>query len=99
MAIYQRERDFQQIFADIEVDVIPLKFIRDVTCYLTDGSTVVLKEDDFTDDERDTGNLESLIRNISFYDQVADLKIRIDYGRVEKYVVLDVDKLLNRLTP
>lgn len=97
MAIYQRDRDFHQIFADIDVDVIPLKFIRDVTCYLNDGSTVILSENDFTEDERAKGNLETLIRNISFYDQVADLKIRIDYGRVEKDVVIEVGKMLSIL--
>jgi hypothetical protein len=98
MAIYQRDRDFHQIFADIDIDVIPLKFIRDVTCYLHDGTTVVLCEDDFTEDERTEGNLETLIRNISFYDQVNDLKIRIDYGRVEEFVHIDVNKILRNVT-
>jgi hypothetical protein len=98
MAIYQRDRDFHQIFADIDVDVIPLKFVRDVTCYLNDGSTVILKEADFTEDERTKGNLETLIKNISFYEQVADLKIRIDYGRVEQDVVVEVEKMLSILS-
>jgi hypothetical protein len=97
MTIYQRDRDFHQIFADINIDVIPLKFIQDVTCYLHDGTTVVLCGDDFTEDERTEGNLEALIRNISFYDQVNDLKIRINYGRVEEFVSIDVDKILRNM--
>jgi hypothetical protein len=97
MAIYQRDRDFHQMFADIEVDVVPLRFVKDITCHLNDGTKVVLHESDFTQEELETGDIETIIRGLHFYDSLTDLQVRIDYDRVEKDVVIDVDILLNKL--
>lgn len=94
MAIYQRDRNFHKIFAEIDVAVIPLKFIKDVTCYLSDGRKIVLDGTDFDDTEIDD-DLEKLIKDLDFYENLTDLKIRIDYGRVEKDVENEVEKLLN----
>jgi len=93
MAIYQRDRNFHQIFTEIDIDVIPLKFIRDITCYLTDGRKVVLDEKDFQN-KSDDKDLETLIKNLGFYEQMSDLQIRINYDRVEKDVEADVARLL-----
>jgi len=94
MAIYQRDRNFHKIFAEIDVDVIPLKFIKDVTCYLTDGRKIVLDGADFGETEIDD-DLEKLIKELDFYENLSDLKIRIDYNRVERDVESEVEKLLN----
>jgi hypothetical protein len=97
MTIYQRDRDFHQMFAEIDVDVVPLRFVKDITCFLNDGTTVILSESDFTQEELKTGGVETIIRELTFYDNLTDLQIRIDYDRVEKDVVIDVENLLNRL--
>lgn len=93
MAIYQRDRDFHRLFAEIDVDVIPLKFIKDITCHLNDGTQVILDQDDFKNEGGD-GDLEMLIKNLEFYEHLADLKIRINYDLVESEVGSDVARIL-----
>ena len=94
MAIYQRDRDFHQIFSEINVDVIPLKFVKTITCVLNDGTRVILEENDFP--AEDTGvDLESMIKELDFYEQLADLRIHIDYARVEHEVGIEVAKILS----
>ncbi len=94
MAIYQRDRDFHQIFSEINVDIIPLRFVKTITCLLTDGTKVILEEGDFEVDETHD-DLESMIKDLDFYEQVADLRIHIDYARVEHDVGLEVAKILS----
>ncbi len=92
MAIYERDRDFQKIFSQINVDVVPVKFIQDITCYLSDGSKIVLDQTDFRDDQ--DSDLEKIIRDLEFYEMLTDLKIRIDYEKVEQDVGNEVAKIL-----
>ena len=97
MAIYQRDRDFHTLFAEIEVDVIPLKFIKEVVCHLNNGKQVVLTETDFTIEDLEMKDLDSMIRDLPFYEQMRDLSIRIDYHRVEKAVATQVNTMLTPL--
>lgn len=97
MAIYQRDRDFQQIFAEIDIDVVPLKFIKDITCVLSDGRKIVLDEDDLREADEDNSNdLENLIKQLDFYGELSDLNVRINYDLVEKRVEADVDRILSK---
>lgn len=97
MTIYQRDRDFHQLFSEIDVDVIPLKFVRDITFFLHDGSTIVMSKADFEDSDLADNDIESIIRDLDFYEELRDLSIRIDYGHVEKHVHVDVDKILGNI--
>lgn len=96
MAIYQRDRDFHRLFSEIDVDVVPLKFVKDITCILADGSKVVLHECDFADEAAKGDHIEQLLRGLTFYESLTDLSIRINYDRVEEHVVVDVDKILKK---
>lgn len=98
MAIYQRDREFHRLFSEIEVDIIPIKFVRDITCYLLDGTTITLNENDLKKRYSDDGNLETVIKELEFYDELADLQIRINYDRVEKDVSVEVKNILSKLT-
>lgn len=98
MAIYQRDREFHRLFSEIEVDIIPIKFVRDITCYLLDGTTITLNESDLKKRYPDDGNLETVIKELEFYDELADLQIRINYDRVEKDVSVEVKNILSKLT-
>jgi hypothetical protein len=97
MAIYQRDRDFQNLFSQIEVDVIPIKFIQDVTCILKDGNKVVLDKSDFAFESENAGDLESILKNLPFYDELQDLSIRIDYNLVESEVEAEVNTILENV--
>jgi hypothetical protein len=98
MAIYQRDREFHRLFSEIEVDIIPIKFVRDITCYLIDGTTITLNESDLKKRYNDDGNLETVIKELEFYDDLTDLQIRINYDRVEKDVGAEVKNILSKLT-
>lgn len=97
MAIYQRERDFQKIFSEIDIDVVPLRFVKDITCILSDGRKVVLDEHDLREaDEGNIDDLENLIKQLDFYEHLSDLNIRINYDKVEQDVGTDVENILNK---
>jgi hypothetical protein len=97
MAIYQRDRNFQRIFSEINIDVVPLRFIKNITCLLEDGRQVVLDEADLRDaDQGEADDLENLIKTLDFYHDLSDLKIRIDYDLVERDVDDRVRDLLKK---
>lgn len=93
MAIYTRERNFNRIIEDLNVNTIPLKFIKDITCLLTDGKELVLTKADFIKSKSES--LESLIENLGLDSVLADLKIRVDFGKVEEDVKEQVTNLLD----
>lgn len=97
MAIYQRDRDFHRLFSEIDIDVVPLKFVRDITCHLGDGTKIVLEEKDFSEHDLEHNDIENLVRNLEFYESLVDLSIRINYDRVEDDTRADVEKILNKL--
>jgi len=97
MAIYQRDREFHKLISEINVDVVPLRFVQDITCILGDGSKVVINEDDFADEAAQGDHIESLLRNLTFYEDLSDLQIRINYARVEANVVIDVNNILKNV--
>jgi hypothetical protein len=94
MAIHQRDRNFHFLFSQIEVDVIPLKFVREVVCHLNGGKQITLTETDFSKEDLAIKDLESIVRELPFYEQMCDLSIRIDYNLVEKAVSKKVANLL-----
>lgn len=96
MAIYQRDRNFRSIIDEIEVETIPLKFVRDITCYLHDGSKIILEQSDF-EKVNNTDNLENLIKDLDFFEMLSDLKIRIDFGKVEEDVSDQVTNILRKV--
>lgn len=97
MAIYQRDRDFNRIFSEINIDVVPLRFIKNITCLLDDGTQVVLDEETLREaDEGNTDDLERLIKKLDFYETLSDLQIRIDYDLVERDVDDRVRDILKR---
>ena len=95
MAIYERARDFQKIFNEIEIGIIPLKFVQDITCFLSDGTKVVLDEQDFNSNGVEINHIEHLLKSLDFYDILTDLQIRINYDRVESDVDDEVAKILS----
>jgi hypothetical protein len=81
MAIYQRNRGFQAIIDELEVNTIPIRFVRELICFLKDGRVFEFKRFETVDD-LDT-DLETFLKALDFFDELADLKIHIDYEKVE----------------
>jgi len=95
MAIYQKDRDFHKLFTELDVDVIPLRFIKDIICILQDGTKVTLDESDFNSNASNETHIEMLIKELDFYEVIADLKIRIDFDQLADDVHTEVDKILS----
>jgi len=95
MAIYQRDRDFYRLFSQIDIDVVPLKFVKTITCILGDGSKIVLHQSDFSEQAEQGQHTAQLINSLSFHERMTDVGIHIDYNRVQESVVLKVTNLLS----
>lgn len=95
MAIYQRNRGFQAIIDELEVNTIPIRFVRELICYLKDGRVFELKRLEEVDDS--TTDLETFLKALDFFDELQDLKIHIDYEKVELDVTDQVTELLKRV--
>lgn len=91
MAIYRRKRTLQNLISDIDVDVIPLEFVKNVKCVLQDGTTVVLDQPEL--EKESPTDVETMIQGLTFFDSIADLHIQIDFDRVEEDVEQKVSKL------
>lgn len=97
MAIYQRDRDFHKIFSEIELNIIPVKCVKELVFYLEDGSQVTMNSNDLDTHDTEKYHVESLIKDLNFQDQMVNLRVRIDYDRVEEQVNTEVNKILNNL--
>ncbi len=98
MAIYQKERHFQSIIRELDVETIPTRFVKDITCYLRDGSVFTLTNDEFCGVDSATDNIENVVKDLEFFNLLADLKIQIDYDKVEKDVIVLVEQMLGPKT-
>jgi hypothetical protein len=95
MAIYKRERSFNNILKEISVLKVPLQFVSMIKCQLRCGDLVEFNKQDF--EESEATDVECMIRNWEFYDQIEDFQIRIDFSKVEKDVDVEVSKLLDKI--
>lgn len=95
MAIYERDRAFHRIFSEIDLDIIPLRFVKDITCHLSDGKKIILSKQDLIGSDIENNDLESAIKSLEFYSEITDLQIQIDYDGVEHDVGLRVAQILN----
>ena len=76
MAIYQRDRNFYKLFSEINVDIIPVRFIQDITCYLNNGTKLVMDESDLASHNAESDHLEGLIKELAFFEHISDLSVR-----------------------
>lgn len=94
MAIYKRDRHFQSLMSEIEVATIPLRFVDTINCVLYDGTHVSLNQSNFTPES--DGDIENIIKELEFFDSIADLRIDINFDKVEADVDNCVARLLKR---
>lgn len=84
MAIYQREREFNDILEEVEINTIPLRFVRSLRCVFQNGSTVLIDSEDLTDEDLNTKDVESLIKEQPFYESLEDLQIKLNRVAIER---------------
>ncbi len=95
MAIFRRDRSFSKIMNEVDVESIPVHFIKRLKLYLTDSTIVTIEKDDL----QKVDSIEELLIQCNFVHQVMDMSIELDYDGIEEDVTDQVTKLLNYKEP
>ena len=91
MAIFRRDRSFSKIMNEVDVESIPVHFIKRLKISLVDGSQVIIDHDELQKVE----SIESLLIASDFVSEIVDMAIELDYDGIEEDVTDQVNRLLN----
>lgn len=91
MAIFRRDRSFSKIFDEVDVETIPVHFIKQVRFIMDDNTEIIIDQDEM----QKVDSIEQLILGGSFRGNIVDMHIQLDYDSIEKDVTDNVNKLLN----
>jgi hypothetical protein len=100
MPIKKKDRSFQNIVREIEIDQVPVEYIDTLTVVLENGDRVLFEGEDLEDIEAD--NIVSFIMAVA--DELGDehgsnienIEIVVNYADLEQDVSEKVNKLLNK---
>jgi hypothetical protein len=98
MAIHKRQRQFQKLFGEIIIETIPLKFVRDITCNLDNGTTIVIGKDEIRRSSEKFNSVEEYIQSLEFFSILSDLRIRPDFSKVEKDIESQLSEIFSGTT-
>lgn len=100
MPIHKRDRSFENIVREVEIDKIPVEYIQTLTLVLESGDRVIFQGEDMSQIDED--NIVNFIMTVvdelgEEYDSpVRDLEFVINYSRLEQEISLMTSKLLNK---
>lgn len=90
MPIHKRDRKFQKIVSEVDIDEVPSEYIEYISFLLENGDEVILEKDalHIVDNENLFSFLATAVTEISddYGSSVSDLQIVIDYKKLEKQV-------------
>jgi len=102
MPIHKKDRSFQNIVRDTDIDEIPLEYIEKVVLVLENGDRVIFEGEDLRDIEEPNiiMFIMSAVNDLGedYGSPVRDIEIVIDYARLEEEIknltknLLDKDK-------
>lgn len=95
MAIFRRDRSFSKIINEVDVESIPVHFIKRLKISLIDGSTIIIDHEDIQKVE----SIEALLIASDFASDIVDMAIELDYDGIEEDVTDQVNRLLNYKDP
>ena len=93
MAIYRRDRSFDNILRDVVADELPFKYVRSLQVELSDGTTISWLKKDL---EGFDSVAEVLATSKDIINDVTDINIEIDFGDIEDDVSSRVSSLLGK---
>ncbi len=93
MAIYRRDRSFDNILRDVIADELPFRYVRLLEVELESGSTISWHKEDL---EGFDSVAQVLAMNESLLDNVVDIRIEVDFGDIEDDVSSRVQSLLGK---
>ena len=92
MAISRRDRSFSKIINEVDVDTIPVHFIKRLKLTLDDGSLYIIEQDEV----QKASSVEELLMSMHIANQLVDMSIELDYEGIELDVTEKVTNLLNK---
>ena len=93
MAIYRRDRSFDNILRDVIADELPFKYVRQLEVELENGSVISWLREDL---EGFDSVAQVLAMNESLLDNITDIRIEVDFGDIEDDVSARVQSLLGK---
>jgi len=88
MAIIKKERAFSQIMGDVEVNEVPIIFVKKLSILSTEQKVYTLLKNDLSD----FSSLEDAIN--SFPHEIQDINIELDMKLIEDTVKYEQNRLL-----
>ena len=100
MPINKRDRSFQNIVRELDIEKIPVEYVDSVTLILKSGDSIIFEGEDLEEIEED--NVISFIMAMSadlaeeYGSEVENLEIIMNYSRLEQEIVDKTKTLLNK---
>lgn len=100
MPIHKRDRSFQNIVRDVDIDEIPLEYIESLTLILENGDRVIFEDDALqaVDEPNIVLFIMSAVEQLGedYGSPVRDLEIIINYNKLETEIMHLTKKLLDK---
>ena len=93
MAIYRRDRSFDNILRDVIADELPFRYVRHLEVELENGGAISWRKEDL---EGFDSVAQVLAMNESLLDNIVDIRIEVDFGDIEDDVSARVQSLLGK---
>jgi len=91
MAIFRRDRSFSKIINEVDVETIPVHFIKRLKLTLFDGRMEIIEADELSD----APSMEALLMTKEYVSEIMDMAIELDFDLIETDVTDQVNRLLN----
>jgi hypothetical protein len=93
MAIYRRDRSFDNILRDVIADELPFRYVRHLEVELENGNVINWLKEDL---EGFDNVAQVLAMNEGLLDNIVDIRIEVDFNDIEDDVSSRVSSLLGK---
>jgi len=93
MAVHRRDRSFSKIIDEVDMEAIPVHYIKTIIINFEDGSLMELNKQDLK--KIDTIE-ELLISKFNEENNIVDMSIELDFDLIEENVTDKVNRLLSK---
>jgi hypothetical protein len=93
MAIYRRDRSFDNILRDVIADELPFRYVRHLEVELENGNVINWLKEDL---EGFDSVAQVLAMNEGLLDNIVDIRIEVDFNDIEDDVSSRVSSLLGK---
>ena len=97
MPIHKRDRNFQNIVSELDIQSVPTKYIQSLGLICANGDRINFKGNDlkqFPEGDLVSGLIHLVEESTDLSSQVVDVEIVIDYAKLEKEVNENTSKYL-----